>query len=110
MKKSLRGLRARGNKIPILVLPKRLKRTVSRTFAYCKIMLENSNLTGMHSCERRLICSRQEHSERQRRSFEPQFANVQMLGDKRRSDPPDKVRNTGRGEYLLKEIQVVPPH
>ena len=43
-----------------------------------------------------------------RRSFEPQFGNVQMLGDKRRDDPLDRVSNTGRGEYLLKEIQVVP--
>ena len=31
-----------------------------------------------------------------------------MLGDKRRDDPPDKVRNTGSGEYLLKEAQAVP--
>jgi len=43
-----------------------------------------------------------------RRSFEPQFGNVQMLGDRRRDDSPDKVRNTGRGEYLLKEVQAVP--
>ena len=31
-----------------------------------------------------------------------------MLGDRRRDDPPDKMRNTGRGECLLKEVQVVP--
>ena len=30
-----------------------------------------------------------------------------MVGERRRDDPPDKVRNTGRGEYLLKEVQVV---
>ena len=48
-----------------MVLPKKLKRTVSRTFAYCKTTQENSNLTGMHSCEGRLNCNRQAHSERQ---------------------------------------------
>ncbi len=48
-----------------VVLPKKLKRMVCRTFASCKITPENSNLTGTHSCERRLNCSRQGHSERQ---------------------------------------------
>ena len=42
------------------------------------------------------------------RSFEPQYGDVQVLGSKRRDDPPDKVRNTGQGEYLLKQIQPVP--
>ena len=42
------------------------------------------------------------------RSFEPQYGDVQVLGSKRREDPPDKVRNTGQGEYLLKQIQPVP--
>jgi len=41
------------------------------------------------------------------RSFEPQYGDVQVLG-KRREDPPDKVRNTGQGEFLLKQIQPVP--
>ena len=43
-----------------------------------------------------------------RRSFEPQYGNVQMLGARKRDDPPDKVRNTGTGEFLLKEVQAVP--
>ena len=42
------------------------------------------------------------------RSFEPQYGDVQVLGSKRREDPPDKVRNTGQGEDLLKQIQPVP--
>ena len=41
------------------------------------------------------------------RSFEPQYGDVQVLGGRRAGDPPDKVRNTGQGEYLLKEIQPV---
>ncbi len=43
-----------------------------------------------------------------RRSFEPQYGNVQMLGARKRDDPPDKVRNTGTGQFLLKEVQAVP--
>ena len=42
------------------------------------------------------------------RSFEPQYGDVQVLGGRRRDDPPDKVRNQGRGEFLLKMIQPVP--
>ena len=42
------------------------------------------------------------------RSFEPQYGDVMQLGGRHAGDPPDKVRNTGQGEYLLKEIQPVP--
>ena len=41
---------------------------------------------------------------RNTRSFEPQYGDVQVLGSRRRDDPPDLVRNQGRGEFLLKEI------
>ena len=44
-----------------------------------------------------------------KRSFEPRYGDVQLLGKQRRGDPNDMVRNRGEGTYLLKEIQAVVP-
>ena len=44
-----------------------------------------------------------------KRSFEPRFGDVQLLGKPRKGDPNDMVRNRGGGTFLLKEIQAVVP-
>ena len=42
-----------------------------------------------------------------KRSFEPRYGDVQLLGTARRGDANDVVRNRGGGTHLLKEIQPV---
>jgi len=71
-----------------MVLPKKLKRMVCRTSASCKIMPENYNLIGTHSCGRKTNCSRQEHSERQRTIKKASSLNLAMF------------RCWGRGEEM----------
>ena len=44
-----------------------------------------------------------------KRSFEPRYGDVQLLGGVRRGDANDLVRNRGQGSYLLKQIQPVVP-
>ena len=44
-----------------------------------------------------------------KRSFEPRYGDVQLLGPTRRGDPNDMVRNRGDGRFLLKQIQPVIP-
>ena len=44
-----------------------------------------------------------------KRSFEPRYGDVQLLGKPRRDDPNDMVRNRGEGTFLLKQIQPVVP-
>ena len=44
-----------------------------------------------------------------KRSFEPRYGDVQLLGAARRGDGNDVVRNRGEGTYLLKQIQPVVP-
>ena len=42
-----------------------------------------------------------------RRSFEPRYGDVQLLGKPRKKDGNDVVRNRGEGTFLLKQIQPV---
>ena len=44
-----------------------------------------------------------------KRSFEPRYGDVQLLGTVRRGDGDDVVRNRGEGTFLLKQIQPVIP-
>ena len=44
-----------------------------------------------------------------KRSFEPRYGDVQLLGAVRRSDGDDVVRSRGGGTFLLKQIQPVVP-
>ena len=44
-----------------------------------------------------------------KRSFEPRYGDVQLLGAVRRGDGGDVVRNRGEGTFLLKQIQPVVP-
>ena len=42
-----------------------------------------------------------------KRSFEPCYGDVQLLGKPRKGDGDDVVRNRGEGTFLLKQIQPV---
>ena len=44
-----------------------------------------------------------------KRSFEPRYGDVQLLGGVRSGDGDDVVRNRGEGTFLLKQIQPVIP-
>ena len=44
-----------------------------------------------------------------KRSFEPRYGDVQLLGAVRREDGDDVVRNRGQGTFLLKQVQPVVP-
>jgi hypothetical protein len=41
------------------------------------------------------------------KSFELQYKDVQIVGDKNKGDPPNLARNTAKGQHLLKETQPV---
>ena len=44
-----------------------------------------------------------------KRSFEPRYGEVRLLGKPRKDDPNDMVRNRGGGSFLLKQVQAVVP-